>query len=168
MRGIPLVIAAWLAAVGAGAPARLAVTSTDVRPGAPVPRQFTCDGDDVSPALQWSDLPDATRALVIVVDDPDAPGGTFTHWLALTGRVYRAGVARDEHGMTQGRNDFGSRRYRGPCPPKGKGVHHYRFQVFALDTVLRHATATGTRAGYDRAMKGHVLASGQLVATYGR
>jgi Raf kinase inhibitor-like YbhB/YbcL family protein len=130
------------------------------------PREFTCDGASRIPRLQWSTPPPGTRELAIELLDPDAPGGTFTHWL-----VYRlppgvTSLAAGPAGAAEGVNDFGRRGYGGPCPPRGQ-MHHYHFLVFALDTRLGLA-AGAARADLESRMSGHVLARGELVATYQR
>lgn len=144
------------------------VTSPDVADGDAIATRFTCDGDDDRPAIAWSGLPDGTTTVAVVVDDPDAPKGTFTHWTAWDldpdasplGDVLPATVV-------EGTNGFGSVGYRGPCPPRGDSPHHYRFRVLALDASLDLA-AGASAADVDAAVRGHVLAEGHLTATYGR
>jgi Raf kinase inhibitor-like YbhB/YbcL family protein len=145
--------------------APLTVSSPDL-PGGMFPREFTCDGANRIPRLQWSTPPPGTRELAIELLDPDAPGGTFTHRL-----VYRlppgvTSLAAVPAGAAEGVNDFGRRGYGGPCPPRGP-AHHYHFLVFALDTRLGLA-AGAARADLESRMSGHVLARGELVATYQR
>jgi hypothetical protein len=143
------------------------------KPGADIPAQFTCDGADSSPALTWSSPPEDTRSLAIVVDDPDAPGRTWVHWvlydLPATEHELPAGVpaqATLPSGARQGRNDFGRIGYGGPCPPKGP-VHRYYFRLYALDTTLE-LKAGATRSELDHAMRGHVLAQTELMGRYRR
>jgi Raf kinase inhibitor-like YbhB/YbcL family protein len=142
-------------------------------PAGQIPARFTCDGRDDSPALRWSDVPDGVKSFVLIVDDPDAPGGTFVHWVlydlppearALTeGIPPRGSVAG---GGTQGLNDFGRVGYDGPCPPAGP-AHRYVFTLSALDTRL--GLARGQRAAaVQRAMQGHVRAGAQLVGRFQR
>lgn len=138
--------------------------------GAAVPVRFTCDGDDVSPALQWADAPAGVAAFALVMDDPDAPSGTFTHWLLCdipaTAAGLGAGFAPGATGIS-GTNDFGRVGYGGPCPPKGHGVHHYRFHLHALDQALGLQEAF-SRHDIDGALKTHVLGTATLIGTYER
>jgi len=138
-----------------------------------IPRNHTCDGADVSPALAWSDPPTGTQSFSLIMDDPDAPAGTWVHWVLydLPVRVAELpqGVPPDEtlaNGAKQGVNDFRKVGYGGPCPPPGK-PHRYFFTLYALDTTLRLPVDAG-RARLDRAMGGHVLAQTRLVGTYTR
>lgn len=131
-----------------------------------VPERFTCEGEDVAPDLSWGEAPDGTREVVVVVDDPDAPRGTFTHW-TVWGLAPSDSLADGvPAGAVEGRNDFGSVGYRGPCPPPG-APHRYRFRVFAVDTPVGLETgATATRL--HEAMASHVLAEGRREAMFGR
>jgi Raf kinase inhibitor-like YbhB/YbcL family protein len=133
----------------------------------PIPRRHTCQGEDLSPPLAWSDAPEATRSLALVVDDPDAPTGTFTHWLGwgLDPRTER--LAEGEATPVEGRNDFGTSGYRGPCPPPGHGRHRYSFRLYALDSDpgLRRGAS---KRELERTLEGHILAVVELVGTYER
>ncbi len=161
------------AAAQKGMGASMQVSSSAFSSGANVPKRNSCDGEDLSPALAWSAPPAGTRSLAIIADDPDAPRGTFTHWLAYNipaeKRELPAGVpaaATLAEGGAQGRNGFGKLGYGGPCPPPGK-PHRYFFRVFALDVTL--AVKPGAdREELERAMQGHVLAQGELMGRYGR
>lgn len=144
------------------------VSSSDLAAGADVPVRFTCDGEDARPALAWSELPENTAEVVVVVDDPDAPSGTFTHWT-----VWGLGPSDTPlagplpGGATEGTNGFGSVGWRGPCPPRGADPHNYRFRVFAVDAPVD--LPSGAQPGdVASAMRDHVLAEGRLTATYGR
>jgi Raf kinase inhibitor-like YbhB/YbcL family protein len=149
------------------------LTSPDFANGAVIPRQFTCDGADRSPALHWSDLPQGTRSLGLIVEDPDAPRGTFTHWVLYNlppePPNLPSGVPRQtelSNGARQGRNDFRRVGYGGPCPPRGP-AHRYFFRMYALDApvpLTPGATASELRA----AIQGHVLGEAELMGTYGR
>ena len=141
--------------------------------GADIPRKFTCDGHDLSPALTWSEPPVGTRSLALIADDPDAPVGVWVHWvlydLPATVRELHEGVAKEDvldNGARQGRNDFGRIGYGGPCPPPGK-AHRYFFKLYALDapTELKPGAA---KAELVQAMKGHVLAEAELMGRYKR
>jgi len=147
------------------------ITATAFRDGSSIPKRFTCDGPDVSPALSWGDPPAGTISLAIIADDPDAPAGTWVHWvlydLPADTRKLPEGVAKDRelpNGALQGRNDFGKIGYNGPCPPRGS-EHRYFFKLYALDsrTGLK---AGATKSELERAMKGHVLAQAQLVGKF--
>src|SRR5574338_1453795 len=106
------------------------LSSSAFQNGATIPKQFTCDGEDQPPPLQWTAPPPGTKSLALVVDDPDAPGGVFRHW----GVYDIPASARSPDGpFQQSINDFGKRGYGGPCPPKGRGAHRYQFKLYALD-----------------------------------
>jgi Raf kinase inhibitor-like YbhB/YbcL family protein len=150
----------------AAAGAMLKVTSPAFHDGGNIPTQFTCDGSDTSPPLQIAGVPPEAKSLVLIADDPDAPGGLFTHWLvwnipASTNLIAQGNAPK---GM-QGANDFGKSGYRGPCPPPG--THRYSFKIFALDREL-DLRAGAKRNQVDAAMKGHVIAQGELVGHYAR
>lgn len=138
--------------------------------GSSVPVKFTCDGDDTSPALEWSGAPEGTKSFAVILDDPDAPGGTFRHWgvydipAVVTGLHEGAGNGA---GFMQAENGFGSTGYRGPCPPRGDRPHRYRFRLIALDAAELDVSAKPKVAEMDKALKGHVLAHTQVVATFG-
>ena len=149
------------------------LTSTAFEFGKRIPTRYTCDGEDVSPPLSWKGIPEGTQSLVLVVEDPDAPRGTFIHWIIynippnLPGLPEGVPRKRElENGALQGINDFGVIGYRGPCPPPGK-PHRYFFILRALDT--KPALGPGaSRAELEEAIKGHVLGEARLMGTYGR
>lgn len=145
------------------------LTSSDLTENERVPERFTCEGDDVWPSLRWDDVPEGTMELAVVVDDPDAPRGTFTHWvlwgLAPATRVIESGELPD--GVQQGVNGFGSIGYRGPCPPPGHGTHHYRFKLYAL-AQSPDLQEGATAEELESEIEDHVLAESTLVATYER
>lgn len=148
--------------------ATVEVGSPDLADQGTVPVQFTCDGADSMPAIAWTNLPDDTVEVAIVVDDPDAPNGTFTHWTAWGIDPGDTPLAEDLPRPTvQGTNDFGSVGWRGPCPPPGDDPHRYRFRVFALDAPLRLDEGASPDE-VASAMDGHVLGEGLLTATYAR
>jgi Raf kinase inhibitor-like YbhB/YbcL family protein len=148
-----------------GDSAPLTVSSPDLR-GGTFPHEFTCDGANRLPRLQWSTPPPGTQELAIELLDPDAPGGTFTHWLAYGIPPTISSLTAAPPGAAEGVNDFGRQGYGGPCPPRGP-AHHYHFVVLALDTRLGLA-AGATRRDLESRISGHVLAKGELVATYQR
>jgi hypothetical protein len=144
-----------------------ALTSNAFGHGEEIPHRHTCEGEDVSPALSWSDPPPGTRAFALVVDDPDAPVGTFTHWLAANIDPETSGLAEGESAPVEGRNDFGRAAWSGPCPPPGHGTHRYFFRLHALDAPLALSVRSGRRE-FDQAVAGHVLATAELMGTYER
>ena len=140
--------------------------------GQMIPVANTCDGHDKSPWLQWAAIPDKTRSLALIVDDPDAPSGTFVHWVLYSIPPDRheltEGMPDDEvlpNGAVQGINDFGQIGYDGPCPPSG--THRYYFTLYALDTDLDLPPGQ-TKAGLLDAMGNHILGKGQLMGRYKR
>ncbi len=143
----------------------LTVSSPDL-PGGTFPREFTCDGANRVPRLRWSTPPPVTQELAVEMPGPDAPGGTFTHWLVYGLPAGIASLAAVPAGAAVGVNDFGRPGYGGPCPPRGP-AHHYHLVVLALDTRLGLA-AGATRPDLESRIRGHVLAKGELVATYQR
>jgi Raf kinase inhibitor-like YbhB/YbcL family protein len=132
-----------------------------------IPRRHSCEGEDVSPQLRWTGVPDGTRSLALFVDDPDAPGKTFTHWLGWGLDPAAEGLGEGEPAPREGRNDFGTSGYRGPCPPPGHGRHRYVFRLHALNAELE-LDAGAAKAQLERALGGHVLATAELVGTYER
>jgi len=156
---------AVVTAIAAGE-AKIKVTSSAFQEGGNIPSKFTCDGSDASPPLQIADVPSGAKSLVLIVDDPDSPGGLFTHWLAWnippqTGSIAEGSAPKG----VQGANDFGKSGYRGPCPPPG--THRYSFKVFALNRELELRSGA-KRSQVDAAMKGHVVGQGELIGRYAR
>lgn len=138
------------------------------QPDQPIPPKCTGEGPDVSPGLRWEGAPQATRAFALTVDDPDAPRAEpWVHWLVWNIPGDARSIEEGHRGATQGRNDFGQDRWGGPMPPRGHGVHHYVFTLYALDRPL-DLPAGATRAELQRAMEGRVLATARLVGTYVR
>lgn len=153
----------------APATARITVTSTAYAQGGTIPRRFTCDGADVSPPLAISGVPARTVSLALLLQDPDAPHGTFTHWLAwdIAPRTTRLPTGQQPPGAAEGRNDFRRTGYGGPCPPRGDRPHHYVLTVYATDR-LTSLTPDATPADLLRALSGHTLSTGTLTGLYGR
>ena len=158
-------------AIAAGATATIALSSTSLQ-GGKFPRQHTCDGADSSPQLAWPAPPAGTKSFALIMTDPDAPVGTFVHWvlydIPAATRELPVGVPKQDQlsdGSRQGSNDFGRSGYGGPCPPRG--THHYVFSLYALDANLGLPTGA-SRSQVESAMKGHILAKGELIATYSR
>ena len=147
--------------------------SPSFEPQGAIPAKHTCQGDDAAPALTWSDAPAGTRSFALIVDDPDAPSGTFSHWAAFnipsTARDLAAGAGNQFEGMmSQARNDFGKSGYGGACPPNGHGPHRYRFKLLALDVdrleIPPEAKAKDVEARAER----HLVARAELTGTYER
>ena len=163
--GVVAILLAAIASFAAGG-ARMKITSPAFQEGGNIPSKFTCDGSDASPPLQITGVPSEAKSLVLIADDPDAPGGLFTHWLiwniaAQTNSIAEGSAPKGVHGT----NDFGKSGYGGPCPPSG--THRYYFKVFALDREL-DLRSGGKRSQLDAAMQGHVIAQGELIGRYAR
>jgi Raf kinase inhibitor-like YbhB/YbcL family protein len=146
--------------------AKMKITSSAFQEGASIPSQFSCDGADSSPPLQIAEVPSGAKSLALIVDDPDAPSGLFTHWMVWnispqTSTVAEGSAPKGVHGA----NDFGKSGYGGPCPPSG--THRYYFKIFALDREL-DLPSGAKRSQLDAAMKGHVVAQGELMGRYSR
>jgi len=169
-------VVAVLAAFGGQARARdvgeITVTSPAFNNGAAIPREYTCDGRSVSPPIDWTAVPPDTKSIVVIVDDPDAPSGTFEHFVAFNVPPTQRSLPSESaatamaatKGMT-GRNSSGTSGFAPICPPSG--THHYRFRVLALDTTI--ASRPGASAAdLANAVTGHVIARGELVGTYRR
>jgi len=155
---------------------QIKLTSPAFADGQEIPREYTCDGEDLSPPLAWSGIPDAAGSLALIVDDPDAPDPaaprmTWVHWVLYNLPATSTGLARAirtsdlPDGTREGLNDWRQTGYRGPCPPVGR--HRYFHKLYALDTALPDL-GTPDKAKLERAMQGHVIASAQLIGTYQR
>jgi Raf kinase inhibitor-like YbhB/YbcL family protein len=151
----------------AAGPSLLKVTSRAFADGGKIPKKYTCDGSNVSPPLRIEDVPRAARSLVLIVDDPDAPGRTWTHWLLwnIDPKVSEIWEDNVPQNAVEGTSDFGNAKYGGPCPPSGS--HRYYFKVYALDSTLYLPSST-KKAALEKAMAGHILAEGKLMGTYSR
>jgi Raf kinase inhibitor-like YbhB/YbcL family protein len=150
-----------------------AVASSAFKDGGAIPKQFTCDGEDVSPALSWSEVPAATKSFALIADDPDAPAGTWVHWviydLPANLRELAENVSKESElkaGGRQGVNDFRKTGYNGPCPPPGK-PHRYFFKLYALDQPLNLKSGIN-KAELEKAMQSHVLAEAQILGRFDR
>jgi Raf kinase inhibitor-like YbhB/YbcL family protein len=163
--GAVVILLTAIASFAAGG-ARMKITSSAFQEGGNIPSKFTCDGSDSSPPLQITGVPSEAKTLVLIADDPDAPGGLFTHWLVWniptqTNSIAEGSAPKGMHGT----NDFGKSGYKGPCPPPG--THRYSFKIFALDREL-DLRPGARRSQVDAAMKGHIIAQGELVGRYAR
>jgi Raf kinase inhibitor-like YbhB/YbcL family protein len=170
---LTLVLLAGCGQAAKAAPDRLELQTTAFRPGGTIPMQFTCSGENISPELSWNEPPPHTASFVLIVDDPDAPAGTWVHWvvynLPAASRHLPAHVPSGSAiagGGEQGLNDFPNDGYGGPCPPSGK-PHRYFFRLYALDKLLdMHRPVR--RQEIDLAMRGHILAHAELMGRFGR
>jgi Raf kinase inhibitor-like YbhB/YbcL family protein len=154
----------------------LKIKSPAFADGDTMPVKFTCDGDDVSPKLEWSGVPDGAKSLALICDDPDAPMGTWVHWVMFNlppemtkiNEKYAPsrGISENNDGIIDGINDFRCPGYNGPCPPKGP-AHRYFFKLYALDTVLNLKTGA-SKTDVEKAMSGHILGQTELIGKYQR
>lgn len=154
--------------------AQFALNSPDIRDGEPIDRVYTCDGADQSPQLSWPEAPPGTRSFVLIMDDPDAPNGTFRHWGVFNMPDTRTSIERGEGNggsntnFVQAVNDFGNSGYGGPCPPKGHGPHRYRFKLYALDVDGLKLPADAKVEQVEREAQRHQIAVAQITGTYER
>jgi Raf kinase inhibitor-like YbhB/YbcL family protein len=168
LTGFVMLLTIWrLSVFGSVAEASgLQITSSAFSNGAPIPSQFTCTGADQSPPLSWSDAPAGTKSFALILDDPDAPAGTFVHWVVYdirpTSSGFQAGIIQGD----QGANGIGKAAYMGPCPPPG-APHHYHFRLFALDRQPSLGGALSAPQLRD-AIAGHVKESAELIGTFAR
>ena len=152
---------------------QISISSDAFNDSTSIPVEHTCDGEDRSPALSWDTVPAGTQSIALIVDDPDAPGKTWVHWVIYNipadSTGLPPGVPKNktlDDGSLQGKNDFGRIGYNGPCPPPGK-PHRYFFKVYALDTTLSLKSGA-TKSQLEASMSGHILAQGEMIGKYGR
>lgn len=131
-----------------------------------IPDKFTCQGENISVPLKFLDTPKETKSFAIIVDDPDAPSGVFTHWVAWNIPAKPGVLVEGQQTPGKGKNSYGKTGYKGPCPPPGK-PHRYFFKVFALDTILE-LNEGASKEELLKAMEGHILSQSELVGTYQR
>lgn len=143
------------------------ITSPAFMDGGRIPRKYTCDGDNVAPPLEWSGVPDGSRSVAIICEDPDAPAGAFTHWVVYDIPVGKHRLYEGSSLGHAGVNDFGNTGFGGPCPPKQDHAHHYHFRVYALDTDSLGPPGLSKHDARE-AMSGHVLEEGELTGVYKR
>jgi Raf kinase inhibitor-like YbhB/YbcL family protein len=148
-----------------GAEPGFKITSTAFAEGKEIPKRFTCDGENVSPPLAWTGAPAGTKAFALILDDPDAPSGLFTHWIVFNLPASTQSLAEGAKPADQGTSGFGKVGYGGPCPPKGR--HRYFFHLYALKDELS-GLKNPNRKQIDAALKGHVIAEATLMGTYQR
>lgn len=150
------------------------LTSSEFIDGGPIPRRFTCDGEDFSPPFKWGGAPRETKSFILLVDDPDAPRGVFHHWACYdipanhVELVEGAGRPEGFEDFRHAVNDFGELGYNGPCPPRGRGVHRYRFRLLALDCGSLAIRTHPTCQEIESAAEKHVLAEARLTGLYHR
>jgi hypothetical protein len=144
---------------------KITVTSSAFSPGGNIPEQFSCKGTNLNPPLQFSGIPANAKSLVLIMDDPDAPGGLFTHWLVWNIDPATTHISERSlpAGAVQGSNDFGNAGYGGPCPPSG--THRYFFRIFALDQKL-DLKSGAKRKALENALAGHIVAQGELMGRF--
>lgn len=150
----------------------ITIFAESFRNGETIPAEYTCEGENVSPSISWSGIPEGTKSIALIMDDPDAPRGTFIHWVLynipaninkLPRSIQGAEILKD--GSRHGTTDFGRVGYGGPCPPYG--VHRYYFRIYAIDIILSLGPGVH-RTEVDKAMKGHILGKGELMGRYER
>ena len=160
-----IIIPVFISAVSAQAPEGgmdMRLSSPEFKNNDFIPRKFTCQGEDINPALIMEDIPKEAKSLALIVDDPDAPMGTWIHWVVYDiAPVFR--IEENSIPGKQGSNDFGRKNYGGPCPPSG--THRYFFKIYALDTVLNLKEGI-SKFDLEKAMKGHILAKAELIGLY--
>jgi hypothetical protein len=176
LRSGPIAVAAesvWLNASQGAHTMAFAISSTSFQNGGDIPKKFTCDSADVSPELSWIEPPAGTQSFALIADDPDAPAGTWTHWVLFdlqpATKNLPEGVSKIDElpdGARQGRNDFHKIGYNGPCPPPGK-PHRYFFKLYALDRKLDLKPAT-SKQEVEEAMQGHILGKAEWTGKYQR
>lgn len=146
---------------------RMKLSSPAFKHNQPIPSQYSCDGKNVNPPLIIEDVPSTAKSLALIMDDPDAPAGTWVHWVVWNINPGTREIRENEapSGAEQGMSDFQKRNYGGPCPPYG--THRYFFKLYALDTPL-HLDKDSTKKNLERAMKGHLIADSELMGLYKR
>lgn len=147
--------------------AGLSLTSGSFEHGDRIPARHALEGENLSPSLSWSGIPDATQSIALICEDPDAPSGTFVHWVGWGIDPETGPLGEGESAPEEGQNDFGNTGYDGPSPPPGHGRHRYYFRVYALDAGPDLEPAT-SKQKLEAAIEDHVLASGELMGTYER
>ena len=147
---------------------KLQLTSTAFDDGQPIPAQYSCDGSGQSPPLAWGEPPPATKSFAVIVDDPDAPGGTFAHWGAYDIPASARSITAGQSFGSQALDGFGKSGYGAPCPPKGHGPHHYRFKLYALDRDPLDVRPNAKVEEVENEAQKHAIAQGELIGTYER
>lgn len=148
--------------------AKISLTSDAFKDGMPIPVQYSCDGASQPPEIHWSDPPAGTKSFALVIDDPDAPKGTFRHWGVFDIPASARSIGGGQRVGTEVNNDKGTPGYTGPCPPQGDKPHHYHFRLFALDTDKLGVAQSAKIVDVENAARQHAIAEGELVGTYQR
>ncbi len=154
--------------------AHMLLSSSAFKPNGTIPVIYSCDGDDISPQLAWQNLPPGAKSLVLILDDPDAPRGTFDHWIvydippSMTGLEEHFPEGGEVKGVKQGKNDMGMLGYGGPCPPPGHGTHHYHVKLYALNIATLGLPPGATKKQVEARMEGHMLEKAEMVGLYSR
>ena len=152
----------FISSLAWGGGAKMKISSPAFEPNQMIPKKYTCEGNDVSPPLTIDGIPDGAKSLALIVDDPDAPMGTWVHWVVFDIPVTN-NIAEDIIPGKQGINDFGKKDYGGPCPPSG--THRYFHKIYALDTILNLKEGI-TKKALEKAMQGHILDKAELIGLY--
>lgn len=144
------------------------IASSSFGNGGPIPKKYSCEGENLNPPLDISDIPKNTKSLALICDDPDAPAGTWVHWVVWNIRPDIGEIVEGAKGLgVEGSNDFMKTGYGGPCPPKGHGPHRYFFRLYALDAMLSLRPGSA-KNDLEKAMEGHIIEKAELVGTYER
>lgn len=145
----------------------LHLTSQAFKENERIPSKYTCDGENISPPLRWEKAPTGTKSLVLIVDDPDAPRKTWTHWVVynIPSECIESQEGKSPTGSLEGNGDYNVIGYKGPCPPSG--LHHYHFKLYALDTKL-NLEQGASKEEVEKAMNSHIIATSELIGTYSR
>jgi Raf kinase inhibitor-like YbhB/YbcL family protein len=146
-------------------PKIMKLTSSAFEQGKAIPKKYTCDGEDINPPLKIEGVPEGTKSLALIVDDPDAPRGVFAHWIVWNIDPKISQIEENSKPGIEGINDFGKNSYGGPCPPSG--THHYHFKISALDTLL-DLPSTSKKSDLEKAIESHILDWAELIGTYQR
>ena len=157
---ILILVAAGMTLAGEGV--KMQITSTAFLHNKSIPKKYTCEGDDINPPLKIQGAPQGAQSLALIVDDPDAPGGMWVHWVVFNIKPAET-IAEASVPGTQGSNDFRQENYGGPCPPSG--THRYYFKIYALDSIL-DLKAGASKADLEKAMQGHILDESELIGLY--
>jgi Raf kinase inhibitor-like YbhB/YbcL family protein len=142
----------------------LTIGSTEFAPNEIIPVKYTCDGENINPPLTIENIPDGTKSLALIVDDPDASNGNFVHWIVWNIKPQEMILENSVPGV-EGRNGFGDFRYKGPCPPQG--IHHYHFKIYALDSLLNLGQGSD-KMQLEKSMQNHIIGKGELIVLYSK
>ncbi len=175
-KALAILFTAALTTASGGYAMAFSITSPDFDEGSTIPVLHTCEGSDLSPELVWEEVPEGTRSFMLIVDDPDAPSGTFTHWVVFDIPAAQTRLARGMRSLDvasieairEGLNGFGRTGYGGPCPPRGHGPHRYIFRISALDVESIGLPRGARKAAVEAAASPHVLATATTTGTFER